>query len=47
MSCHSAIANQVRLVLLTAAFWLMQGVRSAIPLKNPLANGEFAAIWEA
>src|SRR5438132_9435427 len=27
MSCHSATANQVRLVLHTAAFWLMHGVR--------------------
>jgi hypothetical protein len=31
MSCHSATANQVRLVLHTAAFWLMHGVRTAIP----------------
>ncbi len=31
MSCHSATANQVRLVLHTAAFWLMHGVRGAIP----------------
>jgi hypothetical protein len=29
MSCHSATANQVRLVLHTAAFWLMHGGRSA------------------
>jgi Transposase DDE domain group 1 len=27
MSCHSATANQVRLALHTAAFWLMHGVR--------------------
>jgi hypothetical protein len=31
MSCHSATANQVRLVLHTAAFWLMRGVRAVIP----------------
>ena len=31
MSCHSATANQVRLVLHTAAFWLMHGVRATIP----------------
>ena len=32
MSCHSATANQVRLVLHTAASWLMMhGVRAAIP----------------
>jgi hypothetical protein len=30
MSCHSATANQVRL-LHTAAFWLMHGARAAIP----------------
>ena len=38
MSCHSATANQVRLVLHTAAFWLMHGVRAAIPPTNPLAT---------
>jgi hypothetical protein len=46
MSCHSATANQVRLVLHTAAFWLMHAVRAAIPHKNPLANAEFATIRE-
>ena len=30
-SCRSAIANQVRLVLHTAAYWLMLTVRDAIP----------------
>jgi Transposase DDE domain group 1 len=44
MSCHSATANQVRLVLHTAAFWLMHGVRAAIPRTNPLASSEFATI---
>jgi Transposase DDE domain group 1 len=43
-SCHSATANQVRLVLHTAAFWLMHAVRSAIPDANPLAKAEFATI---
>ena len=38
MSCHSATANQVRLVLHTAAFWLMHGVRAAIPKTSPLAS---------
>ena len=38
MSCHSATANQVRLVLHTAAFWLMHGVRAAIPRTSPLAR---------
>jgi hypothetical protein len=46
MSCHSATANQVRLVLHTAAFWLMHGVRSAIPKTSPLAKCEFATIRE-
>jgi hypothetical protein len=44
MSCHSATANQVRLVLHTAAFWLMHGVRAAIPRTSPLAKCEFATI---
>jgi hypothetical protein len=46
MSCHSATANQVRLVLHTAAFWLMHGVRAAIPRTSPLAGAEFATIRE-
>jgi hypothetical protein len=46
MSCHSATANQVRLILHTAAFWLMHGVRAAIPQTNPLAKCEFATIRE-
>jgi hypothetical protein len=46
MSCHSATANQVRLVLHTAAFWLMHGVRSAIPQTERLATAEFATIRE-
>jgi hypothetical protein len=44
MSCHSATANQVRLVLHTAAFWLTHGVRAAIPPASPLAKCEFATI---
>jgi Transposase DDE domain group 1 len=44
MSCHSATANQVRLVLHTAAFWLMHGVRAAVPQSDPLAKAEFATI---
>jgi hypothetical protein len=45
-SCHSATANQVRLVLHTAAFWLMHTVRSAIPEASPLAKAEFTTIRE-
>jgi hypothetical protein len=37
-------ANQVRLVLHTAAFWLMHDVRAAIPKTSPLATAEFATI---
>jgi hypothetical protein len=44
MSCHSATANQVRLVFHTAAYWLMHGVRAAIPQTSPLAKAEFATI---
>ena len=46
MSCHSATANQVRLVLHTAAFWLMHGVRAAIPRTHHLATAEFMTIRE-
>ena len=46
MSCHSATANQVRLVLHTVAFWLMHAVRAAIPQSSPLAKAEFATIRE-
>jgi Transposase DDE domain group 1 len=46
MSCHSATANQVRLVLHTAAFWLMHSVRAAVPQASPLAKAEFATIRE-
>lgn len=40
-SCRSAIANQVRLVLHTAAYWLMLDVRDAIPKQRDLAKAEF------
>ena len=46
MSCHSATANQVRLALHTAAYWLMLGVRDAIPQTDALAKAEFATIRE-
>jgi hypothetical protein len=46
MSCHNATANQVRLALHTAAFWLMHCLRSAIPPTNPLARCEFATLRE-
>ena len=36
----------MRLALHTAAFWLMHGVRAAIPQTSPLATAEFATIRE-
>ena len=43
-SCRSAVANQVRLVLHTAAYWLMLTVRDAIPKQCDLAKAEFATL---
>src|SRR5437867_3221644 len=41
-SCRSALANQVRLVFHTAAYWLLLTVRDAIPKIRDLATAEFA-----
>jgi hypothetical protein len=43
-SCRSPLANQVRLVLHTAAYWLMLMLRDAIPKPQPLALAEFATL---
>jgi hypothetical protein len=43
-SCRSPLANQMRLILHTAAYWLMLAVRNAIPGPQPLASGEFSTI---
>jgi hypothetical protein len=43
-SCRSPLANQMRLILHTAAYWLMLEVRDAIPRPQPLATGEFSTI---
>ncbi|MDU2985046.1 MAG: IS1380 family transposase, partial [Actinomyces sp.] len=43
-SCRSALANQVRLVLHTAAYWLMLTVRDAIPKPQALAIAEFTTL---
>jgi hypothetical protein len=40
-SCTSSVANQMRQMLTTAAFWLMHTVRSAIPEGHALARAEF------
>lgn len=43
-SCRAALANQVRLVLHTAAYWLMLTLRDAIPKPQPLATAEFTTL---
>ena len=43
-SCRRAVANQVRLVLHTAAYWLMLAVREAIPAARDLARAEFVTL---
>ena len=43
-SCRSPLANQMRLILHTAAYWLMLIVRNAIPKPQPLASSEFSTI---
>jgi hypothetical protein len=43
-SCRFAIANQVRPVLHTPAYWLMLDVRDAIPKPRDLAKAEFATL---
>jgi len=43
-SCRSPLANQMRLILHTAAYWLLLDVRNAIPSWNPLRHAEFITI---
>jgi hypothetical protein len=43
-SCRSANANQMRLILHTAAYWLMWAVRRAMPATAALRTAEFATI---
>jgi hypothetical protein len=43
-SCRSPLANQVRLLLHTAAYWLLLTVRASIPAPQPLAVAEFKTI---
>lgn len=43
-SCRSPLANQMRLILHTAAYWLMRTLRDAIPAIQALAKGEFSTI---
>jgi hypothetical protein len=43
-SCRSANGNQMRIILHTAAYWLMWAVRQATPATNPLRNAEFSTV---
>ena len=43
-SCRSLLANQVRLVLHTAAYWLMLTLRDSIPQTQTLASAEFTTL---
>jgi hypothetical protein len=43
-SCRTPLANQVRLILHTAAYWLLLIVRNAIPRPQPLATAEFTTL---
>jgi hypothetical protein len=43
-SCRHPLANQVRLILHTAAYWPLLIVRNAIPRPQPLAAAEFTTL---
>jgi hypothetical protein len=43
-SCRSPLANQMRLILHTAAYRLVHAVRAAIPHPQPLARAEFVTL---
>lgn len=43
-SCRSPLAKQMRLILHTAAYWLVLALRSAIPKPRVLASAEFSTI---
>ncbi len=43
-SCRSPLANQMRLILHTAAYWLLLTLRDAIPAPQVLARAEFATL---
>jgi len=43
-SCRSANANQMRLILHTAAYWLMWRIQQEIPKAAALAKAEFATL---
>jgi hypothetical protein len=43
-SCREPLANQLRLILHTAASWVLLSVRDAIPGPQPLATAEFTTL---
>src|SRR5205814_8875054 len=43
-SCRDPKANQFRLSLHTAAYWLMLALRKAMPKKSPLFRAEFQTL---
>lgn len=43
-SCRAPLANQMRLILHTAAYWLMLTVRDTIPKTHALAKAEFTTL---
>ena len=43
-SCRSPLANQMRLFLHTAAYWLMNAAQQAIPATHRPANADFATL---
>ncbi len=43
-SCRDPKANQFRLILHTAAYWLMHAMRDAVSKRSPLSTAEFATI---
>jgi hypothetical protein len=43
-SCRNPKANQFRLIVHTAAYWLMLATRNAIAKRSPLSSAEFATL---
>src|SRR5436305_6708388 len=43
-SCRSPLANQMRLILHTAAYWLMLAVRDAVPKAHAMSKAQFATL---
>ncbi len=46
-SCQSQLSNQFRLVLHTAAYWLMLALRDAVPRRMPLHWAEFTTLRQS